>query len=187
MHILQLFEKTFAVLTKNKYLLISLILGLSIGVILTVITIVVVEHTSEAEFCASCHSIRPLVKAYGDDVHGGNNKTGFRAKCTACHLPPGPVEHILAKTVLGGHDIFSTLFKDPEKIDWKEKRNNREHFTYDSGCKTCHSDLEIATSKNIKAFVAHKPYFLKTIKKKCVSCHENVGHKNIEFHIKNNN
>ncbi len=49
---------------------------------------------------------------------------------------------------------------------------------------TCHTNLENATSGNTKAFVAHKEYFEKRTDKRCVDCHENVGHHNLGDYVR---
>ncbi|NOY82352.1 MAG: cytochrome C [Kiritimatiellaeota bacterium] len=155
--------------------------GFLLGAGGALVTVVAVERTSGVEFCSTCHSMAPMVAAYRIDVHGGKNKNGLRTKCTACHLPHDNVLHYMyQKTVTGIEDVVVETFGRPDRIDWEKRRSRRERFTYDSGCVKCHEDLRVATMPNPKAFIAHKDYFMGTSDKKtCVSCHENVGHKNL--------
>jgi cytochrome c-type protein NapC len=140
-----------------------------------------IHSTSGPDFCGQCHTMGPMVEAYSRDVHGGRNEAGFAADCTDCHLPhDGSFRYLIAKAETGLHDVWAELTYDLDQIDWVAKRAMREHFVYDSGCLRCHSRLEQATSSNSKAFVAHKPYFLGTSQKKCVFCHGEVGHADLE-------
>ena len=131
--------------------------------------------------------MQPMVKAFKDDIHGGNNRVGFRATCTDCHLPhDGVTNYMFQKSLTGMHDIWVETFDDTKKINWQAKRNHRKHFVYDSGCLRCHKNLKDATASNQKAFIAHKSYFMKKeeLGLNCVSCHENVGHKNLSEYLK---
>ncbi len=172
--------------TFNFVVLITLLFV--IGGIMTLIgifiTVEAVEYTSDAEFCGSCHSMKSMTVSWRKSVHGGNNKLGCVAKCADCHLPHSNVlEYLTVKSINGTNDLFVEMFGEPEKIDWQERRKNREHFVYDSGCMKCHKNLKNATMSNPKAFIAHKNYFLGTSNKKCVSCHKNSGHKNLGLYL----
>lgn len=144
------------------------------------------EVTASDSFCGTaCHFMRPMYEAYLGDVHGGANKDGVKAKCVDCHLPHTSVtRYAYQKTYNGVVEGAMTLFSDPAKYDWEANRKNREHFVFDSACLSCHSNLENATMQNHKAFLPHRKYFAKTSNKSCVSCHENVGHKDLGFHLK---
>jgi len=173
----------------KKFLKLALIIsvGILIGMLLSLFTAHMAEETSDEEFCGSCHSMEPMVKAFRDDIHGGNNRVGFKATCTDCHLPhDGVVNYMFQKSLTGMHDIYVETFGDPEKINWEAKRKNRRHFVYDSGCLRCHKNLREATLSNHKALIAHKAYFYKKdeIDLSCVTCHENVGHKNLSEYLK---
>ena len=163
-------------------------IGIFAGMLISLYTAHMVEETSDEEFCGSCHSMQPMVKAYREDIHGGNNRVGFKAKCTDCHLPhDGILNYMTQKTLTGINDIWVETFEDTDKIDWQAKRLHRRKFVYDSGCLKCHKNLKKATESNPKAFIAHKSYFMKKkeLNLSCVSCHENIGHKNLSSHLKN--
>ncbi|MBN1377737.1 MAG: NapC/NirT family cytochrome c [Gammaproteobacteria bacterium] len=164
-------------------LILTMVLGL-VSFLGWVVTESVFEHTGGPDFCGGCHTMQPLVKSFRDDKHGGNNQFGVAAECVDCHLPhESKFHYVLAKTGYGLHDIWAQTFYNLDKIDWLGKRELREDFVYDSGCIACHKDLERASMPNPKAFVAHKPYFMGEIEQQCVSCHQNVGHKNLLDHL----
>ena len=173
----------------KKFLKLSFIVstGILIGMLLSLFTAHMVEETSDGEFCGSCHTMEPMVKAFEQDIHGGNNRVGFKATCTDCHLPHNNVvNYMFQKSLTGMHDVWVQNFGDLENIDWQEKRKHRKSFVYDSGCLKCHKNLKDATMGNHKAFNGHKAYFSKKdeLGLTCVSCHENVGHKNLSDYLK---
>ncbi|MCF8120558.1 MAG: NapC/NirT family cytochrome c, partial [Deltaproteobacteria bacterium] len=43
-------------------------------------------RTSTPEFCATCHEIKPAVRAWRASTHV-NNAVGVTADCMDCHLP----------------------------------------------------------------------------------------------------
>jgi cytochrome c-type protein NapC len=174
--------------TKSKFPFVIIIVGILIGLILAFISAVAVHKTSDKQFCGMCHTMTPMVNAYKMDVHGGAGKHGIEVKCVDCHLPhKSTAGYLLKKMQTGFHDIWAESTYDLNKIDWKEKRKHREHFVYDSACLACHTNLKDATMSNLKAFNGHKAYFSGNSGKKCVSCHANVGHKNLGDYLPNNN
>ena len=143
-----------------------------------------IAATSESDFCVSCHTMEPMEAAYLQDVHGGNSPYGVQAACVDCHLNhANSAAYFFDKIRTGSHDMWVQYMTDTSQIDWVEKRERRESYTYDSGCLHCHTRLQEATMANNKAFVAHKPYFLGTTARTCVNCHPNVGHKDLLDHL----
>lgn len=142
-----------------------------------------IEETAGEEFCTSCHTMVPIGATYRADLHGGANNVGFAAKCVDCHVPhDNPLAYLFGKAVSGTHDAWAEMTYDLDAIDWQAKRKHPERFVYDSGCLHCHSNLEGATMANVKAFVAHKPYFLGKTERTCANCHA-VGHKNLSRYL----
>ena len=71
------------------------------------------------------------------------------------------------------------FFKDPEAIDWHKNREKREHFVFDNGCVSCHTNLvdNKLTSAQAQKMHAHYQSLLNTDKQlTCASCHAEVGH-----------
>jgi len=169
---------------KSKFPIVMVFVGVIMGLIIAFISSVAIHKTSDKNFCGMCHTMQPMVDAYKMDVHGGAGYHGMEVKCVDCHLPHDSImNYLLTKMQTGFHDIYAQNFYDLDKIDWNEKRKHREHFVYDSSCLACHTNLRDATMSNLKAFRGHKAYFEGSTKKTCVSCHENVGHKNLGSHL----
>lgn len=125
--------------------------------------------------------MKGVTAAYKEDVHGGNNTFGLKAKCADCHLPHDNVFHyVTAKAYTGIKDVLGEMFwKD--SIDWVGRLEKRKEFTYTSGCQKCH-DLDAIRYEIPKAFLAHRDF--KTGKvDTCIQCHEHVGHKNITANL----
>ncbi len=161
------------------------IVGGVLGLLLALGIAEIFHVTASDKFCGTfCHSMEPMRDAYMDDLHGGKNRVGVKAECVACHLPHENVtKYVVRKALNGISEFTTTAFGNPDKINWEAKRQNKKDFVYDSGCMTCHADLQKATSSNMKSFLPHREYFSGMSEKTCVECHEHVGHKNLGFHL----
>lgn len=142
-----------------------------------------IEVTSRADFCGACHVMEPMVESYHASVHGGNNPRGVMAACTDCHVSHENVfAHFVGKARSGTHDVWVTVFTNEKENDWQALREHREEYVYDSGCLTCHRNLEAVTAGK----GAHAKYFSGQIDEQCVSCHEEVGHDNLNKYLLSN-
>lgn len=183
---------------KKKFLgtwvIISMVVvGIVVGMLISFTTVVAVKHTSDVNFCGSCHSMKPMAKAYRNSVHGGYGESGVMATCADCHLPhKSTMGYMVQKVKTGLWDVWVETTHDTSKIDWYERRRERRNWVYDSGCLHCHENLLRGTRPNKKAFTAHKAYFSKKLlveaedgkePAKCVDCHRNVGHYQLEKHL----
>ena len=168
---------------KAFYILISIAV-LIFGIIVSWMVIETgIEVTSRADFCGFCHSMQPMVDSYLASTHGGNNDRGIMTACTDCHVSHDNVfAHFIGKAKSGTHDAWVTVTTDISKHDWQGLREERESYVYDSGCMTCHRNLEKATADKR----AHDDYFAGTIDDKCVTCHEEVGHSNLNMYLLEN-
>ena len=143
-----------------------------------------IHMTSDDEFCSSCHSHAPIGSSYREDLHGGNNPTGWRASCAQCHIPHDNSLHYLwVKGIHGIRDPLMELIKEPHDIDWHGYREHREDYVYDSACLSCHVKLEQQTQASGRAFLPHRSYFSDNNEKQCVSCHKHVGHRALGNHL----
>ncbi len=139
-----------------------------------------VEVTSHADFCATCHAMEPMVASYRASTHGGNNPRGVMAACTDCHTSHENVfDFFIAKARSGTHDIWVTLTTDELARDWQAKREQKREYVYDSGCLTCHRNLE----KVSEGRGAHAKYFAGLIDRHCVDCHPGVGHEGLNKYL----
>ncbi|MBN1967836.1 MAG: NapC/NirT family cytochrome c [Candidatus Delongbacteria bacterium] len=155
-----------------------IIIGIIFGAIISIISAEMIEHTSDINFCSSCHSMKGVSESYLLDVHGGNSKHAVKAKCADCHLPHNNVtNYLITKGYTGAKDVLGEIFW-AESFDWVKNLENRQEFTYSSGCLKCH-DIENMKYEIPKAFIAHKDFREGKVRS-CVECHEHVGHKNIK-------
>lgn len=166
-----------------KKLIALIFLGIIVGFGLSLGTAELIERTSGDKFCASCHSMQGVTHAYASDIHGGNNKLGFKAKCADCHLPHDNVFHyVTAKAYTGMKDVLGEMFW-AKSFDWVANLAHKDEFTYTSGCLKCH-DLRVIRYEIPKALLGHQD-FLSGKVPSCLKCHEHVGHKNItDFLVK---
>jgi len=77
------------------------------------------------------------------------------------------------------HDIWVTLTTDEMSQDWQAKRAEHNEYVYDSGCLTCHQELESVTKNQEE----HNNYFNDVIDSQCVDCHEEIGHSNLNKYL----
>ena len=170
---------------KRVLAVVAALAGLGIAVAASWAAMDTVLHaTGDYEFCTGCHAYEPIARAYREDVHGGNNPAGVRAACNDCHLPhDNPLHYLWVKARHGVVDPAMELLKEPHEIDWHGIRERREEFVYDSGCLACHKYLQAATEGNRKAFRPHRSYFSGATDRRCVSCHEHVGHHRLGYHL----
>lgn len=139
-----------------------------------------VEVTSRPNFCVSCHAMEPMVKSYHDSVHGGQNDRGIQAACTDCHVSHENVfAHFAGKAQSGTHDAWVTLTRNEATLDWQAKREEHNEYVYDSGCLTCHQNLEAVAGGNSY----HRGYFEGSEGLQCVDCHAGVGHENLNMYL----
>lgn len=132
--------------------------------------------TSDASFCGSCHSMKPMQQTFLQSSHGGKSTLGVQALCTDCHLPQdNKVNYLYHKAKNGAWDVWKEFVLGAEDVDWAAKLERANDYVYDSGCLKCHNNLQDGSQLSNRQFVAHKPYFQNRIEKQCVDCHQ-VGH-----------
>jgi len=137
-----------------------------------------IKYTSSNEFCASCH-VHPHAEAeWKLSVHN-NTRSGVSVKCVDCHLPPEdqPVKFLTRKAYHGFHDFYVYVTKDPEEIDWEEKRTREaaKRFVYEDGCKKCHTNMFPSTLNALGA-ESHLKYLRDPENTSCLQCHQGIGH-----------
>lgn len=153
------------------------------GLLISYLTAFAVHNTASYKTCSMCHTMEPMIQSYKADIHGGKNPRGLQADCVTCHLPGDSLgSYLLGKIKISAHDAWAELTYDKSKIDWHAKRKEAKHFVYDTGCLSCHKNLQNSTSAG-KAFLAHKDYFDKKTTKTCVECHEQVGHDSLGIYL----
>lgn len=167
---------------KKKFTLIFI--GILLGGIMIYGGHYAVKQTGDLPFCGACHVMTPMVNSYKNDVHSGISKKGVKASCTSCHLPHDSIfNYLTTKAITGSYELAITALGKDKDVDWLKKRDNKEHYVYDSGCMSCHNEILIVKNvSNPKQIEMHDHYIaLQNTNKQisCVSCHVNVGHKNL--------
>jgi cytochrome c-type protein NapC/trimethylamine-N-oxide reductase cytochrome c-type subunit TorC len=163
---------------RKKYLLAFVLVGVGIlaAFPLFSMTYYTMVRTSTPEFCASCHEIKPAVRAWRASTHA-NNDSGVVADCMDCHLPAPQhmFDFFFAKTYHGAKDVVKHFV-----IDAYDREKNRQaayaSFSNDQ-CQKCHRNLLYMPGKR-GAMLAHRSvlYFKAGYEKKCVDCHYDLVH-----------
>lgn len=159
-----------------KKMIFLILFGFVIGLVTIFFGHKTIQITGDLPFCGACHVMEPMEKSYLNDVHSGIGKTGVKAACVDCHLPHDNIfNYLLTKAYNGTKEVFITAIGKDKDIDWLEKLNHREKFTYDSGCLNCHSNITNNLASNSQNTM-HMKYLDSNNTLSCVSCHKQVGH-----------
>jgi|GEM_PF-23250 len=134
------------------------------------------QATSSDTFCESCHVHPQATSSWKLSTHYGN-RSGVVVHCVECHLPPGGLDYVWEKTRLGIRDVWSTLFKDTDALDWDAK-STLEHartHTFKDACLYCHQNL-FTLGLSREGDEAHLHYSQHADELRCINCHLHVGH-----------
>lgn len=168
--------KNFFIPKKRRYTVIILY-GFLIGAIFIILSNKMIDYTSTDEFCMSCHVHPHAEDAWRLSTHY-DNKSGIVVHCVECHLPPpGSLNYLKTKAVTGARDVYGTIFKDPEKINWAAKRQLSQavKHTFQESCKSCHQNL-FPIQLSEEGMQAHLYYADNEEELNCLNCHLHVGH-----------
>ena len=154
---------------------------LAAGVVLGIVGLLGFDYTLHAtstnEFCSSCHQ-NDAAKEWRASVHH-NNRVGFVADCSDCHLPrefvPKMVRKVKAAKEVWGH--FTGVINTPEKYEAHRKEMAENEWARMKGngakeCRNCHSPAQ-STDKD-KAEMHKGALSGGSI---CIDCHKGVAHK----------
>lgn len=152
------------------------VLGILVGFPLFSMTYYTMERTSTPGFCASCHEIKPAVRAWRGSTHV-NNAGGVVADCMDCHLPApqNTFDFFFAKTTHGIKDVVVHFLGGT--YDRGEQRNAAYAAFKNDQCQKCHRNL-MAIPNRRGAMLAHRSvlYPRPAYVKKCVDCHYDLVH-----------
>jgi cytochrome c-type protein NapC/trimethylamine-N-oxide reductase cytochrome c-type subunit TorC len=133
-------------------------------------------RTSTPDFCASCHEIKPAVRAWRESTHF-NNAAGVVVDCMDCHLPSpqDTYDFFFAKTYHGIKDV-AVHFLSGEYDREKARKSAYAAFDNDQ-CQKCHRNL-LNMPNSRGAMLAHRSviYARAGYEKKCVDCHYDLVH-----------
>ena len=153
-----------------------IVLGIAIGFPLFSMTYYTMVRTSTPEFCASCHEIKPAVRAWRASTHA-NNAVGVVADCMDCHLPApqNTFDFFFAKTYHGIKDVV--LHFTEERYDREAARNHAYASFKNDQCQKCHRNLLTIPNRR-GAMLAHRTvlYARPGYEKSCVDCHYDLVH-----------
>lgn len=130
--------------------------------------------TGTNEFCGRCHEMLPQVNSWKMSTHAVT-KTGFKANCVDCHLPPDGISHYTYKAWSGLRDVWVHYIGNPSKVDWAGKAATKNHYLFEKACTSCHQDLT-PPGLNRGGFLAHREWQRGRTQKKCWDCHEKLVH-----------
>ena len=168
---------------RNLYILIA-ICGVIVGLVLAVLAGRFMHRTSTNDYCTSCH-FHPQDEQTWKQSYHYDNESGSMTECSACHLPPkGTFDYFKAKACTGMKDLWSSMTKNPEDIDWDAK-GELEYATkivYNKSCKACHVNL-FPKGITDDGIIAHLYYEDNEEKYdlQCISCHLDAGHYNPSY------
>ncbi|QED49024.1 cytochrome c3 family protein [Cytobacillus dafuensis] len=137
----------------DKKLLIMI--GVFVGIIVSVVTVKTFAYTDSADFCQSCHIMTNVYESHGDSTHA-------KLACSDCHLPHETLAgKLVFKAKSGiGHVYYNTL--GSEKIPEVLLTTEDSKKAVNQNCINCHE----STLDN----VSHDA------KDSCSSCHQAIPH-----------
>lgn len=140
-----------------------------------------VIYSGTNEYCFSCHIHDHAETSWRLSTHV-NNSSGVIINCIDCHLPPKGEGHLYAKAKHGLKDVYGFIFKDSADYNWEGKRNTAKanHFTYESSCLKCHSNL-YPTGLTQDGVASHLHYERNRDNITCLNCHMHTGHYNPDY------
>ena len=156
--------------------IVLILIGILIAFPLFSIGYYTMVRTSTPDFCASCHEIKPAVRAWRESTHV-NNAVGVMVDCMDCHLPApqDTFDFFFAKTYHGIKDVAIHFFVG--EYD-REKARRSAYASFDNDqCQKCHRNL-LNMPNSRGAMLAHRAtvYARQGYEKKCVDCHYDLVH-----------
>jgi nitrate/TMAO reductase-like tetraheme cytochrome c subunit len=140
-----------------------------------------IGHTSETEFCLSCHEMKTLQTELTRTVHF-KNRSGVRLSCGDCHVPKHQPDKLIAK-IMALDDVYAHLMgtvDTPEKFEarrmemaekvWASMREDGS-----KACRACHSfdamnfdkQSDRPRRKHAQAIDSGET---------CIDCHKGIAH-----------
>ncbi len=146
------------------------------GVFLVLILQQGIQYSSSDDFCGSCHMHPHASQNWRFSTHF-DNESGVIVHCVECHLPPEGLPYLSAKITTGLRDVWGTLVKNADEINWQQKstREAAIHHVYKESCIKCHQNL-FPKEMSKKGEDAHLYYDQRPAELRCINCHLDVGH-----------
>ncbi len=167
---------------KKRYIALLTICGIAIGWLTLGGTAAVMHHTSDTEFCLSCHSMQIPYEEYQGSIHFSNAK-GIRAECSDCHIPSDPVDYVITKIRASKdiyHEFITGKIDDEDKYEehrmamaqsvWEQMRKNDS-----ATCRSCHSFGAMDEYEQSEDAAKMHSYAQEN-SLTCIDCHKGVAH-----------
>jgi cytochrome c-type protein NapC len=171
----------FLFVPSPRYSLFTLLAaGLVIGIVAAFGFDYTLHATSTNEFCSGCH-VNDAAKEWRESLHH-NNRAGFVAGCSDCHLPrefvPKMVRKVKAAKEVWGH--FTGIINTPEKYDahrqaMAENEWSRMRANGAQECRNCHHPDSMSNKEKSYVGGMHKRALAGG--QICIDCHEGVAHR----------
>ncbi len=173
-------------------IIVAIIFG-AVGLALALPASQTLRSLSKNEYCASCHIMEPVVETFAHSSHGGNNDSGFVADCVSCHIPKSNVvEELWVKGTSGARHLWGEYVTGMTELDYDRLHDMRTEYVYDSGCLSCHKDIEpraIAAAKQDTPTPADWTHAIAFEKMdgdsdwQCSSCHIDIAHPGLKWNL----
>ena len=159
------------------------LVGTAIGFVAVVGTQVMVHATGTDQFCGTaCHSMQWVAKEHAQSVHVVN-RTGVKAGCHDCHIPPDYPYLLWYKAKAGIKDAIGEMrgvISTEEKFNkarlemakhvWEEYQGNNSR-----ACRSCHEFSKAVIAKQ-KEEVRPIHEAVLAGNGTCIDCHKGVAH-----------
>ncbi len=145
---------------------------------------------SDDKFCGSCHVMEPMVEAWKQSAHGGNNDKGIVVKCASCHTPQSSaIAYTKVKILSGLRDTFNYYFNTPDPDFFLEKldTDHAKKYVFESGCLSCHKAITDSPKMADAPKNIHISYFESKEENDnyhCINCHQGIAHPGLEQKLK---
>ncbi|KXF82042.1 cytochrome c3 family protein [Enterovibrio coralii] len=187
-------KKLFAEARNVKRAVVALLVavGMGLGLLSALPATEVMHALSTNEFCSSCHTMEPMAETFAQSIHGGNNSQGFVAECVDCHLPKSNVvEELYVKGTSGMRHLWGEYVLGMENLDYQALHEKRTDFVFDSGCESCHKQIEPrAVAATEASSIADQTHQLAFNRKEtdanfqCSSCHYDIAHPGLKRNMR---
>ena len=170
--------------SRKKILLTSLLL-IGLGVMLTAGFNASLSYTNTTEFCTSCHTMKVNLAELKETPHW-KSSSGVHAGCADCHVPKPFVPKMIAKVMAAKdvwHEILGTI-DTPEKYEarrWQMANSvwDKMRASDSRECRSCHDFEHMDLSEQSR--MARKKHEKATDRgKTCIDCHQGIAHEEPE-------
>jgi nitrate/TMAO reductase-like tetraheme cytochrome c subunit len=161
----------------------TLLIGIVVGVVLSLGAEQMDHYTNTDEFCTSCHLTGEYI-AKSETFLTSTHRTrsgGVLPGCADCHIPKGLVPATWTHVIKGIQDLYGQVrydYEDPAV--WQERRAELAYGVRDwltandsATCRTCHKE-EFIKPKRTRGQKQHAA--AREDGTTCIACHYNLVH-----------